>query len=322
MPEAILNTQSPRFVCIGGAVIDRKLRSAEPIRPGTSNPVVATLGFGGVARNVAENLARLGGKVSLASCVGDDASGRALLAHLAEVGVDVAAVEVIKGASTAEYTALLQPDGMLFAGGADMAILDRIHGDLAKSALSGIVGDAWIFADCNASTQALADMIRHCAQAGLPLAIDAISVAKARRLPRDLAGVACLFLNRAEAAAVLGQESGDPATMARMLVARGPRAVVLTLGEAGALLCEGQNLKHVPAEPAHVADVTGAGDAMIAGTLFGYAGGLAMPDAVKLGTHIAARTVASASSVDDLLTPRVAQRFVSSLPSLQEMLPS
>ncbi len=299
-------------------MIDRKLRAAGPIRSGTSNPVVASLGFGGVARNVAENLARLGGAVSLASCVGDDVSGRALLAHLAGLGVGTDAVQVIKGASTAEYTAFLQPDGTLFAGGADMAILDRIYGGLARSALSGRVGKAWVFADCNAPTEALCDVINLCAHAGLPLAIDAISVAKARRLPRDLAGVTCLFLNRDEAAALLGPDAHDPEDMAMALAGRGAGAVVLTLGERGALVCEAVHITHVPAESAKVADVTGAGDAMIAGTLFGLAGGLALPDAVKLGAHVAARTVASALSVDDRLSPGVAQRFMATLAGLKD----
>jgi hypothetical protein len=49
-----------RVLCVGAATVDRSFRSLDPIRPGTSNPVVSTKGFGGVARNVAENLARLG----------------------------------------------------------------------------------------------------------------------------------------------------------------------------------------------------------------------------------------------------------------------
>ncbi len=299
-------------------MIDRKLRAAEPIRAGTSNLVVASLGFGGVARNVAENLVRLGGTVSLVSCVGDDVSGRAIVAHLSSLGVDTGAVRMIEGASTAEYTAFLQPDGTLFAGGADMAILDRIYGEMADHALGELAGTTWVFADCNASSEALRDLIRQCAHAALPLAIDAISVAKARRLPADLGGVTCLFLNRDEAAAVLGLEAGDPAQMALALAGRGSGAVVLTLGEGGALVCEAGHISHVPAELAKVIDVTGAGDAMIAGTLFGLANGVGLPDAVRLGTHIAARTVASALSVDDRLSPHIAQGFIAAMPQLQK----
>ena len=57
-------------------MLDRTLRLAAAPVPGSSNPARMSTGFGGVARNVAENLARLGVPVALVSRVGDDDSGR------------------------------------------------------------------------------------------------------------------------------------------------------------------------------------------------------------------------------------------------------
>ncbi len=68
-----------RVVCVGGATLDRKYCAPEPIVPHTSNPVAGYRAFGGVARNVAENLACLTADVSLVSMVGDDEAGHALL---------------------------------------------------------------------------------------------------------------------------------------------------------------------------------------------------------------------------------------------------
>ena len=48
-------------ICIGGAAVDRKYRAVEALTPATSNPASGTTSFGGVARNVAENLANLPG---------------------------------------------------------------------------------------------------------------------------------------------------------------------------------------------------------------------------------------------------------------------
>ena len=56
-----------RLTCVGGAVVDRKYHLLRPAVAGTSNPARAVTGFGGVARNVAETLARLGVAVSLVS---------------------------------------------------------------------------------------------------------------------------------------------------------------------------------------------------------------------------------------------------------------
>jgi pseudouridine kinase len=303
----------PRFLCLGGAVIDRKLRALEPLRQGTSNPARGSLNFGGVARNVAENLARLGGQVRFVSCVGDDPSGHALIAHLAALGVDTRGVRTISGASTAEYIALIEPDGSLHVAAADMAVLDNIYGPLVADTLAEAGAADWTFVDCNAPQEVLASIVTHARSNGLNLAIDAISTPKARRLPDDLRGVGCLFLNLDEARTVLGQPSGTAEAMAAELVARGAAMVVLTLGADGACLHDGRQGRHLPAEAAHVVDVTGAGDAMIAGTLLGLGSGLGLFAAARLGSHIAALTVASPLSVDASLSPALADRVIAGL---------
>src|SRR6266850_5910429 len=65
-----------RVVCIGGANMDIKCRIAGKTVMGSSNPGATVLAPGGVARNVAHNLARLGVGAALVSAVGRDAFGR------------------------------------------------------------------------------------------------------------------------------------------------------------------------------------------------------------------------------------------------------
>src|SRR5918993_2707283 len=115
-----METGISRVLCIGGAAVDRKYRALDSIRPGTSNPVRSERSFGGVARNVAENLARLGVATALVSLVGDDGAGRAIRAHLGRAGVDTRFVAVADGQATAEYLAVLPPSGELAFGLAEM----------------------------------------------------------------------------------------------------------------------------------------------------------------------------------------------------------
>ncbi len=99
-----------RFLCIGGAMIDRKYELHGPLIAATSNPGVVRTSHGGVARNIAENLARLGADVALAAAIGDDDGGRSILSALAGVGVDTRAMIVMAGEATAEYAAVLEAD--------------------------------------------------------------------------------------------------------------------------------------------------------------------------------------------------------------------
>jgi hypothetical protein len=70
------------IICVGGAVLDRKYRLIEPVVMATSNPAEGFRSFGGVGRNICENLARLGADVAFVSVVGDDENGRTICEHL------------------------------------------------------------------------------------------------------------------------------------------------------------------------------------------------------------------------------------------------
>ena len=81
--------REPYVVVIGGANVDVKARSTGPAVRRTSNPGTAVLGAGGVGRNIAENLARLGTSTHLVTAVGNDPLGDQLVASTREAGVGV-----------------------------------------------------------------------------------------------------------------------------------------------------------------------------------------------------------------------------------------
>ncbi|HMA49516.1 MAG TPA: carbohydrate kinase family protein, partial [Magnetospirillaceae bacterium] len=278
-----------RVVCFGGAVMDRKYHALKTLVAGTSNPATSVRAYGGVARNVAENLARLDIAVSMISAVGDDESGRGLMRALQLLGVDVSGISISAAHGTAEYAAILQPDNELAFGIADMAVFETLSTDKLNTDWPLLASADWVFADCNVPADTLQALISRAAGSRFKLAIDAVSVHKVTRLPSDLSAVSLLFLNRDEAAA-LG-------------TARGARAVVTTLGQDGVLLSDQDGARPLPAPVANVRDVTGAGDSLVAGTLFGLQQGRALAEAVKLGLLLAKLTVETDGSVRQDLTP-------------------
>ncbi|HET9654641.1 MAG TPA: PfkB family carbohydrate kinase [Kineosporiaceae bacterium] len=349
-------TAPSRVVCIGGAVRDRKLHLHAPAAFGTSNPASGTTSAGGVARNVTENLARLGIDVALVSRVGRDAAGTELTAGLAALGADVTAVTADAHAGTAEYLAVLDPAGELVLGVADMAVLERI----GVADLDAVwPGTGWVFADCNLAPDVLAHLLARGRATGadgrVRVAVDAVSTPKVTRLPADLAGIGLLFCNRDEARALLarigalapavdglgpgdqgracdGSGPGDEdEPLVAGLLAAGVAAVVLTRGPKGVLAAArspefsppgpvapedpditpaaatppGFVLWQVPAVPAAVVDVTGAGDALVAGVLSGLARGRSLPESLVLGTLTAALTVECDRSVRPDLGPEL-----------------
>ena len=293
----------PHAVCIGGACIDRKYHLlASLAQPGTSNPARAERGFGGVARNVAENLARFGVDTALLCAVGDDENGQALLEHARRCGIDTTLSLRASNYVTSEYGAVVDSRGDLVIGVCDMSAVDAMRpGDLEPN-WSEIARSTYVFLDCNLPSAVLAWCAQRAHASGLPLVVDAVSESKVRRLPRDLAGIALLVLNDREAASYLGEDertfrSRTALERAQSVRERGAGAVILTQGARGAVVAQADACVEIPALRARAVDVTGAGDALVAATIFRLLQGDDLVRAARAGALCAGLTVESPASV-------------------------
>ncbi|MBT6139426.1 MAG: hypothetical protein HOH65_18285 [Rhodospirillaceae bacterium] len=96
----------PFVTCFGATNVDIRARAHAPIIPGTSNPAERTISYGGVARNAALALTRLGCRTSLVGRVGKDAEGRAMRADLRQKNIETNYLGRSTSSPTATYTAL------------------------------------------------------------------------------------------------------------------------------------------------------------------------------------------------------------------------
>jgi pseudouridine kinase len=136
-------------VAIGSSGVDIVGRAAEVLHMGTSNPAALRMSPGGVARNVAENLARLGTEVYLVSAVGDEAEGRMVIAQAAEAGVHVDTVLTVPGARTGAYLAVLDEQGNLHLAMDDMRIVESVTPEHLRACRSLIENASVVFVDGN-----------------------------------------------------------------------------------------------------------------------------------------------------------------------------
>ncbi len=290
------------IVCIGGLNIDRKLRLLAQALQGSSNPCEAHETPGGVVRNVAENLARLGLPVALVAAVGDDAGGRMLLDQAAQVGIDTRAVIRLRRHASDSYTAVLAPDGSLALGLASMPLVESLNPWALEASKALRASAALVVADGNLPTDAWPLLLAEARASGIPLVGVAVSEAKMERLPERLDGLHLLVMNAGELATV----AADPQAALDALHARGVGCVLVSRGADGLLLSTpGDAPRHWPAPPVQVVDVTGAGDALSAGVCAAL---LHDPDdvdaAARLGLDLAALTLQTEDSVHPDLTPR------------------
>ena len=289
-----------RVVCVGGAVADRKFYLDAPAAGMASLCGRAVAGFGGVARNVADNLTRLGVAVDLVSLTGDDDDGAALVRDLERRGIDARWVARDPVATTAQYVAAIDPYGTLLWEIADTVIFERF-GEAHLERIRPLLASArWVFADGNLRAPLIGALAARAHGGAYRLAVDVAAVPKAALLPARLDGIDVLFLNAAEAGAYLrahGSPAGDATACARAVRARGAGAVVLTSGAGGAVVADGD----VTALPAvaveRVVDVTGAGDALVATTLARLLAGDDLRAAVTAGVRAASLTIQTGATV-------------------------
>src|SRR5699024_3306706 len=103
----------------------RKYRAKDYIMKGTSNPVVSTTSVGGVARNIAENLGRLGSHIKLLTVRGED-SDWVKIENETKAYVDLDDVIGLKEFATGSYTAILNHAGDMEVAYANMDIFDAL----------------------------------------------------------------------------------------------------------------------------------------------------------------------------------------------------
>lgn len=299
----------PRVTAVGACHLDRKARAAAPFVQGASNPVALQPCPGGVARNVAENLARLQVRTALVSRLGRDAEGEALLAGLRSLPLDLGGVTRSDTAPSAFHLIALEPDGEMLVAVADM----RVYDEMTPALLQGLPGALWqadaVFADCNLPAETLGWLAARRSDSRL-FAVNGVSPAKARRL-RDCLGVCdMLFVNRGEAAALLDKAEVAPEALAAALVAAGAGEVMVTLGAAGIAVARKQETLVLPGGEGPIVDITGAGDALAAAYLEARLRGLGLGAAAERALAAARLTVACAESVNPALTPAALDRMV------------
>jgi pseudouridine kinase len=301
--EPGMNKQSRHLLVIGAASIDTKGRAARPIQAGTSTPGAIRVSVGGVGRNIAENLARLGERVVLLSAVGEDGSGRRILYQAAECGIDVRHVVVSAATEhrTAAYMAVRDEKGNPVLSIDDMSINRQLITPQYVYRRRRLFRDAqMVILDANLAPASLRTIFRLAQQYQVPVCADPTTASLAPRLEPYLPHLTLVTPNAAEAEALCGVQvtSRESATIAaQMLVTMGVQIAIVTLGATGLVYATSRESGHVPAIECEVVDLTGAGDALTAAVIFGLLNDFGVDEAVRLGTSAAALTLGCRESV-------------------------
>lgn len=303
----------PRVVVVGAASIDTKGRARGALIPATSNPGEIRVSAGGVGRNIAENLGRLGVPTLLLSAVGDDEAGRHILEVTAAGGVDVSQV-IVSHSRSAAYLAVLNEKGVMRLSIDDMAIMEEVTPRYIYDRRRVIRGARMVVMDANLSPAAIASALRVATKAGVPVCVDPVSVALAPRLKEHLPYLSIITPNAQEAEVLSEspiQDRFEAIAAAQKLISLGVEVAIISLAEEGLCYATSQEKGHIPAIKCEVADATGAGDALTAGVVYGLVNDIPVSEAVRLGVSAATLALTCVDTVcPDLSLERLYDRLV------------
>jgi pseudouridine kinase len=264
--------------------------------------------MGGVGRNIAENLARLGLPTILLSAIGDDALGQALLQHTQASGVTVDYLRCVLGGRTGVYMSVLDAGGDQALALSDFEILHALDAVYIQDHAHLIGSATYVIADMCVPDTAIESLFQVAQQSQTRVMIEPTATLRAARLRPYLNHVWMLTPNAPEAAALLGWDE-PPLTIsaaqqaAQALVREGVTIAVITLGEAGLVYANSETCAHLPAQAVPVIETTGAGDALTAGTVYGLVKGHSLEEALQMGIQAASLTLACHENVRPDLSP-------------------
>jgi pseudouridine kinase len=289
------NPEAPALV-IGAAGIDMVGVLRGDLNAGTSNPAQIRSSFGGVARNVAENLARLGQPVILLAAVGSDRIGDQLLEHTSKAGVDVNRVMRTADRSTGTYLAVMNTKGERLFALDDMGITTLISPDYVREHARLFKEASLLFIDANLSKESLRTAISLAWRSQIPICADPTSTILAGRFKPHLHHLHLITPNLAEAG-VLGDREIEvgrrrQALMAaKHLVSQGVKITIITLGQLGVCYATSETSGYIPAIRTEIVDSTGGGDALSAAVIFALLNDIPLDDAMRLGVSAATITL-------------------------------
>ena len=283
---------------IGGANVDLSATLNDAFIAADSNPGHVEIGYGGVARNIAHNLALLGTRSQLLTIFGGDLFGGLLWDYCKQQGIDIHLSEKQTPLRSGIYLCINNHGGEMIAAVADTEAIRAITPEWLAQRSGEINLSDFVVADTNISEDAIHYLLEN---STAPLLIDGVSTTKAHRVMNALRRcklpyLHSLKLNLKEALAVTGATTYAEA--AQKLLDAGVAHVYITLGGEGVYCRNAAEEWLFPALPGDVVNTTGAGDAFLAGVVFALAKGLQFPQTAQYGLMAARATLMSPKAVN------------------------
>ncbi len=272
-----------KYICVIGAVnVDIIAASYVRLIHQDSNPGTVKISYGGVGRNIAENLSRLGQKVELITVLGDDYHANEISGQCDELGVSLKhSLKVDENSSM--YICINDEKGEMQMAVSVMEIYDQMTPEFFESRLDIINQAQAVVMDLNLSAAAVKYL---CTHVTAPIFVDPVSTRKALKIKPCLKHVYAIKPNRMEAELILGRKmktDEDVLAGAKKFLELGVQRVFISLAEQGVCYADKEAAGFVRVQKTKIVNTTGCGDAFMGGMVSGYVLNKGIKECAEMG---------------------------------------
>ncbi|SHE73163.1 carbohydrate kinase family protein [Clostridium fallax] len=300
-------TTEPYLLVIGASVIDIFGFSKATYRSHNSTPGRVKLSYGGVCRNIAENMARVGVNTKFISILGDDENGYNMMSQSKEIGYDMSDSLIVEGAGTPTYLAILDENGEMVSAIADLKIINALDQEFLSTKAEIISNAEYVVLDSD-NPKTMEYLLLNYGD-NTKFILDPVSAARAENIRHLVRYFHTIKPNRHEAEVLAGfpiKSDEDLLKAGEYFLSLGVKNVFISLDEEGIFFTNGKKWGKTKARDVLVKNVTGAGDAFVAGLGYGYMNNLSLEEIVKLAITMSTITIAH----EETIHPKMDINFV------------
>lgn len=284
---------------IGGANIDILGFSTDNLRFKDSNPGNIKISLGGVGRNIGENLVRLGVETKLISVFGDDLYGKKLVEESRHIGLNLDHSLKLKGYPTSVYMSILDNKGDMHLAISQMDILDNISIDFIKQKKDVIENSKICIIDTNIPQDVIEYVINNFKNTKFFL--DTVSATKSIKVKSIIGKFHTIKPNKIEAEMLSGikiETIEDAYKATEYFLQQGVRNIFISLGEEGICFNNGFEKGVIPTPKIKVVNANGAGDAFVAGLVYGNLFNYTIHETVKFALGCSLLTLSHENTIN------------------------
>ncbi|PIE98080.1 MAG: MarR family transcriptional regulator [Treponema sp.] len=269
-----------KYAVLGASNIDIAGISKNALTLHDSNIGQVKISSGGVGRNICENLARLGKKVSFFSAFAKDTFADFLQKELSELSIDFTNSYYTDKFETSSYLFVNDVEGEMYVAINDMILIESVPISYFEKILPLVNQHDVCVIDTNWPIEVFSFLMEN---VKIPICVDPVSLTKSEKCLPYLSKIHSFKPNLSEAQHLSKKRTLEDS--AEVLLDAGVKQLFISLGSAGLYYATKDKSGIIPVSITKPVNTTGAGDATMAGIVAGF--GMPIEDKAKIATRLA-----------------------------------